>query len=219
MSRIFDNLRNVLELGGPVVALILVLGFVAIFIIITKLIWQLRNKIGRTHMLDRLLEKLDAGEDISKDALPQEGLMPKIVRESLGTKEKASRLGLSPQEARERSVIDAERALAGLDWGNRSLELIAQIAPLLGLFGTVLGMIDAFQALEASGQSVDPSKLAQGIWVALLTTAAGLALAMPVSIALNYFEARRDQVRKDADYILEIIFRPGLKAQSDHAPR
>ncbi len=211
MGTALENLRNFLALGGPVIALILALAFIALFIIITKLIWQMRNKIGKTHMLERLLTRLDAGEDIEAKNLPEKGLMPQIVRQTLSTKANANRLSMTMESARERSVIDAERALAPLNWGNRSLELIAQIAPLLGLFGTVLGMIDAFQALEQSGNSVDPSDLAQGIWVALLTTAAGLALAMPVSIALNYFEARSESVRKDADYILEIIFRPGLK--------
>ena len=61
----------------------------------------------------------------------------------------------------------------GLEGGFRLLDTIGQTAPLLGLFGTVLGMIDAFQALQEAGQAVDPSLLAGGIWVALLTTAAG----------------------------------------------
>ena len=59
------------------------------------------------------------------------------------------------------------------------LEIIAQVAPLIGLLGTVIGMIEAFSALEAAGARVDPSVFAGGIWTALLTTAAGLLVAIP----------------------------------------
>ena len=60
----------------------------------------------------------------------------------------------------------------------------------MGLFGTVLGMITAFKDLQSAGNAVDPSILAGGIWVALLTTAVGLAVAMPVSVILTWFETR-----------------------------
>ncbi|WP_430512339.1 MotA/TolQ/ExbB proton channel family protein [Pannonibacter phragmitetus] len=95
----------------------------------------------------------------------------------------------------DRSAIEDEIArvatqqLHSLQSGTRALDNIAQLAPLLGLFGTVLGMIDAFQALQNAGDSVDPSILAGGIWVALLTTAAGLAVAMPVAALLAMFES------------------------------
>jgi biopolymer transport protein ExbB len=61
---------------------------------------------------------------------------------------------------------------------------------LLGLFGTVLGMIEAFRAMEAAGARVDPSILSGGIWQALLTTAVGLGVAIPVSIAHSWLERR-----------------------------
>jgi hypothetical protein len=93
--------------------------------------------------------------------------------------------------------------MARVERGFRLLDSIAQIAPLLGLFGTVLGMIAAFQALQASGQSVDPAALAGGIWVALLTTAGGLAIAMPTSLALTWLESRTEADRLMASVALE----------------
>lgn len=77
-----------------------------------------------------------------------------------------------------------ERARAGL----RPLELIGSLAPLLGLLGTVIGMIDAFRELEAAGSRVDPSVLSGGIWVALLTTAGGLSVAIPAVAAHVWLE-------------------------------
>jgi biopolymer transport protein ExbB len=72
------------------------------------------------------------------------------------------------------------------------------VAPLLGFLGTVIGMIIAFQAIEVAGE-VEATLVAGGIKVALLTTAAGLAIAIPVSIAHNYFVSRIDALVIDME--------------------
>ncbi|MCX8118459.1 MAG: MotA/TolQ/ExbB proton channel family protein [Desulfobacterota bacterium] len=77
----------------------------------------------------------------------------------------------------------------GLSW----LGLIATIAPLLGLTGTVTGMIKAFMVIEKSPQ-VNPSLLAGGIWEALITTAAGLLVAIPIHIGHHYLEKEADEI-------------------------
>ncbi len=71
-----------------------------------------------------------------------------------------------------------------------SLEIIAQVSPLIGLLGTVLGMIDSFNELEIGGSLVDPSILAGGIWTALLTTAMGLIVAIPALVSNYFFEKK-----------------------------
>lgn len=86
------------------------------------------------------------------------------------------------------------------------LELVATIAPLLGLLGTVLGMIAAFQVLQGSGNQADPADLAGGIWVALLTTAAGMAVAIPAGIALSWFEGITDRLQADLEDLATRIF-------------
>ena len=75
------------------------------------------------------------------------------------------------------------------------LEVVASISPLLGLFGTVLGMIKAFLNLEKAGSQVDPALLAEGIWEALLTTAFGLAIAIPALAAYHLFENKISNTR------------------------
>lgn len=87
----------------------------------------------------------------------------------------------------------AKREISDMRRGIRALELIAAIAPLIGLLGTVLGMIRAFQALQEAGSAVDPSILAGGIWEALLTTAAGMAVAIPASVLVSWFESIGEQ--------------------------
>ena len=79
----------------------------------------------------------------------------------------------------------AGQVQAGLRW----LTLIAVISPLLGLFGTVLGMIVAFQDISAHQGPVHPALLAGGIWQAMLTTAAGLAIALPALVAAHGFRS------------------------------
>lgn len=76
------------------------------------------------------------------------------------------------------------------------LAFIAQVAPLLGLLGTVLGMVDLFAGLQDSGLgNVDVGRLSSGIWKALLTTAAGLSVAVPVLAAHAWLSSRSDGFR------------------------
>ena len=78
------------------------------------------------------------------------------------------------------------------------LATVANVAPLMGFLGTVAGMILAFASIEAAGD-VDPALVAGGIKVALLTTATGLAIAIPVNIGYNYFVTRIDSLIMDME--------------------
>ncbi|MEM6945419.1 MAG: MotA/TolQ/ExbB proton channel family protein [Pseudomonadota bacterium] len=112
-------------------------------------------------------------------------------------------------EDAEREIMRVAKArLGSARSGLKLLELIATIAPLLGLLGTVVGMIAAFQALQEAGARADPSTLAGGIWEALLTTAAGMAVAIPATMALTYFESVVDRLRRDLEDIATRILLP-----------
>lgn len=97
----------------------------------------------------------------------------------------------------------------------RGLETIGTLSPLLGLLGTVLGMIRAFQRLEEAGTRVDPAVLSGGIWEALLTTAVGLAVAIPALAALSWFEGEVERVRRDMGDAATRIFTQGREAVTD----
>lgn len=92
-----------------------------------------------------------------------------------------------------------------LNW----LAIIGNIAPLLGLLGTVTGMIKVFMGIQNMQGQVNPSALAGGIWEALITTAAGLIVAIPTIIAYHYFEDRIDDItgalKELISDILEVI--------------
>ncbi|MCG2677202.1 MotA/TolQ/ExbB proton channel family protein [bacterium] len=82
----------------------------------------------------------------------------------------------------------------GLEKHLRGLATIGNITPLIGLLGTVVGMIKAFVKIQELGGRVDASVLAGGIWEALLTTAAGLTVAIPTLVAYHYFEGKIDNM-------------------------
>ncbi len=86
------------------------------------------------------------------------------------------------------------RQVRALERGLGSLSLISVISPLLGLTGTVIGMIRAFQVIAGANAAVDPAMLASGIWEALITTAAGLLVAIPVHVAHHYLDARLNEI-------------------------
>lgn len=98
----------------------------------------------------------------------------------------------------EKSITRAgSRELALLENNLRGLNVIAGVAPLLGLLGTVIGMIRAFMQIQQHGGSVDAAHLAGGIWEAMLTTAAGLTVAIPCLLFYNYFMGRLNRVEAD----------------------
>lgn len=108
--------------------------------------------------------------------------------------------------AKEECVRVANQQLHAARQGLRLIDLIVTIAPLIGLLGTVLGMIDAFQALQDSGAQADPAALAGGIWEALLTTAAGMTVAIPASVLLSWFDSTIANVQADIEDMATRLF-------------
>lgn len=199
-----DALRGILSLGGPVVAVLFVMSVLMLAVTLYKL-WQFAaSGVGRHRVLSQALVAWDAGDRRMARALlaDSRSYLAPLVGVAMDAPDQP---GLD-----ERLDAEAGLALAGLERGFRLLDTIAQLAPLLGLFGTVLGMIKAFQSLQDAGSSVDPSLLAGGIWVALLTTAVGLAVAMPTSMILTWLESRTARERVFADKALRTVLVPGL---------
>ena len=130
-----------------------------------------------------------------------------------------ARLSIPEDDAREEAARQARAVLNETRLGLRMLDLVVTIAPLLGLLGTVLGMIDAFQALQDSGQQADPAALAGGIWAALLTTAAGMAVAIPASVMLSIFDGMADRLAHDLeDLVTRVFTTPWAYAEEEEEP-
>lgn len=195
-----EPLRQIAQTGGPVVVILMGVAVLALAVALYKA-WQFqRAGVGRHTALSDAVRAWDTGDsDAAQVALQRSTsyLVPVVKMAMSGPDQEIARL-----------QAEAEAEFAKLETGFRLLDSVAQLAPLLGLFGTVLGMIEAFQALQAAGSQVDPSILAGGIWVALLTTAVGLVVAMPTALILSWFEQRMEAERVIADKALLTILHP-----------
>ncbi|MFQ6554226.1 MotA/TolQ/ExbB proton channel family protein [Aestuariibius insulae] len=200
MTAVIDLFRRIEELGGPVVLILIGLSIVTLTVMLYKS-WQFAVAgVGRHRELKAAVAAWDQGSrgDARSHLERSSSYLAPVVEMSMERGDgSASRL-----------EAEAEARSRKLERGLRFLDSVAQIAPLLGLFGTVLGMIQAFQALQEAGAQVDPSILAGGIWVALLTTAVGLAVAMPTALVLSWFEGRMDNERMIAETAIQTILSP-----------
>lgn len=192
----YDKAFKFLQDGGPSIWAIAALAVITLALILWK-IWRLA--------LMGAWSRGKAGKALNAYERGDYALALKTVQSRRGVRSKVLTAGLiaidTLPEARAREEVTriAKGQIATARTGLGALELISTIAPLLGLLGTVLGMIAAFQALQAAGSKADPALLAGGIWEALLTTAAGMAVAIPASAALTWFESVIDRIRRDIE--------------------
>ncbi|MBC57308.1 MAG: flagellar motor protein MotA [Confluentimicrobium sp.] len=193
-----------LQKGGPAIWAITALSVVTLTLILWK-VWRLvAAGAWAGARAEKAVALWQAGErDAAHAAVAgRAGLRARLVRAAMA----ALSGGMGQAAAREETTRVARALLAEARSGLRALELISVIAPLLGLLGTVLGMIEAFQMLESAGSQADPAALAGGIWEALLTTAAGMAVAIPASMALSWFESVVDAARHDMEDLATRLF-------------
>ncbi|GGB43632.1 hypothetical protein GCM10011505_26180 [Tistrella bauzanensis] len=213
---------DLLIAGGPVVGVLGVLSVIGAAIILLKIWHFARAGVGSGRRLNRAVDRaVREGPDQGRAALDGvthpgvdvirtilDGRISGVPEAAL--REEAERIGLARVETL-RSHL-------------RALELVGGIAPLLGLLGTVLGMITVFQTLETAGSAVDPSQLSGGIWEALLTTAVGLIVAIPCVLAHAWLERRVDRtahVVEDAAtrlFVARDLARPAAPMAMSHRP-
>ena len=202
--------------GGPVVALLAIFSIAALTIIIAKAYQFHTLGLNNRNSVDGALSLWRRGEH------------QRAIDSLAGARQPAARLvhlamfSMYPRipdvatlrEELERIALDM---LDTLRSHLRSLEVIATLSPLLGLFGTVLGMINAFQELEGAGNQVDPGILSGGIWLALMTTAIGLAVAIPSVLAHNWLDRRVERQERFIESSVTQVFTSSLLRPDDAA--
>lgn len=191
---------DVMDLGWWVGGVLLILSVAALAIIFLKLVQFRRLALRADRDAERALsmvqrrEFAQAREELSSHRHPSAHVLAFALAHHA-----------DPQSSRETLADEvqcaAEREMEHLEWGLRPLSAIAQLSPLLGLLGTVLGMIRAFADLENAADQVNPALLAGGIWQALLTTAMGLAIAIPTRAVLYYLEARVERAGMSMQHV------------------
>lgn len=205
---VVEGSMEMLQAGGPVVMILLALSLAALAIIFVKLLQFRSVRVGEQHTAQRALALWQAGQADQAEALARRS--PNPVAQALARALRGQRRDLPEVKIREEVLRYGGDVLEGLRTWFRPLEVIASLAPLLGLFGTVLGMIEAFRQMEQAGSQVNPAILSGGIWEALLTTAVGLAVAIPVVAVLNWLERRVDRLAHQMDSAVTRLFTEDL---------
>lgn len=182
--------------GGPIIIILAILSLLSIALIVGKGLSLARVRSGRARRDDALVtwakgEREAASAAVAHGGAPADRVLAYAME---ATRRKMPRKPLEAELMR-RGNAEVEAMSRHL----RLLELIAMVSPLLGLLGTVLGMIQSFQQLEMAQGAANASVLAGGIWQALLTTAAGLIVAIPAAIGAGLLTTRVDGAAHDIE--------------------
>ena len=175
------SLKDLFLKGGGFMWPLLILAVITVLIVLERLIYYTL----RQYRLSRAIQDLQQGTSSASNPLTRVGTV--FVNATSNGEEHT--LNVTEREA-SRVIRQHERGL-------RILALIAAISPLIGLLGTVWGMVIAFSKIAKLGETVTPADFADGIWTGLLTTVAGLLVAIPAMAASKIFEARVDKLVHD----------------------
>lgn len=175
--------------GGYIIIVLLALSALSLALIVVKAIQLWPARSGAARREDALAQwakgnKEQAHSAVSTGKSPADRVMSYAMKSLQG--------GFSGPALTTELLRRGNEEFARMNSLIRVLELIAMISPLLGLLGTVLGMIQSFQALEMAQGAANASVLAGGIWQALLTTAVGLLVAIPAAVGATLLSARAE---------------------------
>lgn len=192
---------ELIQKGGPVMWLIVAASVAAVAIFLERLFHLHRAQIKSDDFLEgiyNVLKRRNVAEAIS------------ICEETPGPVAHIVRAAILVQDPRPKEVERAihEAGLAEIPRLERHLPLlatIAQITPLLGLLGTILGMIQAFVVFQQKAPLIHVGDMAGGLWEALITTGAGLAVAIPTYVAYNFLVGRVESIMLDIERASEEI--------------
>jgi biopolymer transport protein ExbB len=186
-------LLAIIQAAGWPIWLLLTASIIALALIIERLLYLRRNRILPPNLLQEVIRVYHNGKinaDIVKN-LEQNSPLGRVLAAGLRNID-------APRDVMKESIEEAGRGTAhDLERFLTTLGTIASLAPLMGLFGTVVGMIEIFGSQSAAG--ANPAQLAHGISVALYNTGFGLAIAMPTLVFWRHFRALVDSFVVDME--------------------
>jgi len=176
---------DMIQKGGPMMYLIMLSSVIALGVVIERIYHLARARIDANKFMDELMKILKRNKIIEAIEMcnATQGPIAHIVKAGILKHDR------SKPEIREAVEEAAQLEIPRLERHLPILATIAHIAPLLGLLGTVTGMIKAFQVIQEKAITmtpVNPGDLSGGIWESLLATLAGLTVAIPTYVAYNY---------------------------------
>jgi biopolymer transport protein ExbB len=175
--------------GGELMYPILAASVFALAVIVERFIVLSRTRTPESSEVERIVSNLRDGDDEGAESLLSEGRTP--VHEVM----RAAYNAVGDEHTREKAAgLAGDIVLRDLNVRLPWLAVLGSLIPLVGLLGTVVGMIRVFSRVADAGDVSDISLLAGGIWEALLTTAAGLTVAIPVLLAYHALLGRVDRI-------------------------
>ena len=201
-----DALLSTISQGGPVVMILCGFSLVAVSLFIFKLFQfakagLLQSSVVQQAQYNAFFNHLLAGqEELAKqEVCNSDRPIARLLTLAINMKQEHTDRPADMALLREELVRIASLNIQTLRSKLRLIEMIASLSPLLGLLGTVIGMIAAFKAMQSAGPNVDPATLSGGIWEALLTTAAGLIVAIPTAAGLSWLERKVERFQNQLE--------------------
>ena len=179
--------------GGPTVYPLIICSIIAFAVFLERLFYYRRVKSNNFRIFKKV-EMMIADGEITRAAQElkgEKGPVAKMIAAAL------SHYGQDRQTIEEHIRVAGEHEIHKLEKNLTILEVIASISPLLGLLGTVIGIIDSFNILGATAGIAAPAQLSSGIAAALISTALGLIIAIPTTLVYSYFVSVVQRTTKD----------------------
>lgn len=197
---------DIIHRGGPVMIPIVMCSMFSVALIIERLYYFISLHLGTDieRFFQQLRSAVEAHEWKQVHTLCEgrKGPVARVVLAGLAAREG------NPQEIDDAMEGAAHEEMPAIEQHLRWLSTLAQVSTLLGLLGTVTGLVRAFQVIQSktsAGNPVSPGDLAGGVWEALITTVAGLIVAIPTILAYNYFAARVGDVQFQMEKASDVI--------------
>jgi len=211
---------NLFERGGPVMWPLLIGSILGLAIILERLFFFARRRLPTRGFEQKLIELIRRGNRDAAHALAARSRHPvaHIAKTYL------SNLSCSDELRQDILRREGSRCMEETENNLRGLSLIAHLSPLLGLLGTVTGLVSSFHVIEKLDGMAQPAQLAAGIWESLLTTVLGLVIAIPCLAAYHGFEQRADRIARHMQFMISELneffgkhgeFMPIAPAQKD----
>ncbi len=189
--------------GGPIgigiMILLILCSVAAVALVIEHIVTIRRDRLVPPGLSDQVRTLLSSGQlaGAQRKCQEEESFLSRMLARGLG--EADGGWDAVEKAMEETAAEQASRLFRKVEY----LSVIASIAPMLGLLGTVVGMIMAFKQVAETQGAARPSDLAEGIYTALVTTVAGLMIAIPALAAFSFFRNRVDELVAEATYAAE----------------
>lgn len=200
----FDALIRAFQAGGEFMYAILGVLIISIAIMVERFIYiSVKNRIDTTAFVNRIIELVQKGAISNAIELctMSQAALPQITRAGL------EEYGKSPNEIQNALELAAMSEIPKLEKRTQYLSMAANVATLLGLLGTIFGLISAFEAVANADASQKATLLSQGISIAMNTTAFGLIAAIPALVGYSYIQEKTNELVDNINENVARIYR------------